>query len=95
MANQDRKFLFLQGPHGPFFGQVAQRLRATGAGVARVGFNRGDQHFWPRGLPYTAYGPQMGDFSAFLRGYIAATWFFMATAARTMQQHAPWQAALA
>tara|TARA_R110002124_G_scaffold7625_33_gene43271 strand:- start:227 stop:1531 length:1305 start_codon:yes stop_codon:yes gene_type:complete len=72
MADQDRKFLFLQGPHGPFFGQVAQRLRATGAGVARVGFNRGDQHFWPRGLPYTAYGPQMGDFSAFLRGYIAS-----------------------
>ncbi len=42
-----RRFLFLQGPHGPFFGQLAGLLRQAGATVWRVGFNRGDQAFWP------------------------------------------------
>jgi capsular polysaccharide export protein len=36
----------LQGPHGPFFAQLADRLRAAGAEVWRIGFNRGDQVFW-------------------------------------------------
>lgn len=39
----------LQGPHGPFFGQLADALRSAGATVWRVGFNRGDEVFW-RGL---------------------------------------------
>jgi capsular polysaccharide export protein len=43
-----RRFLLLQGPHGPFFGQLADRLRAKGAEVRRIGFNRGDQVFWGR-----------------------------------------------
>ena len=38
--------LFLQGPHGPFFWQLGRMLRAAGAQVWRVGFNRGDQAFW-------------------------------------------------
>ncbi|MEX0970657.1 MAG: capsular biosynthesis protein [Paracoccaceae bacterium] len=71
MAKPPRQFLFLQGPHGPFFGQLAQRLQGTGAKVSRIGFNRGDRHFWPRALKYTAYGPQMGGFVAFLQTYIA------------------------
>ncbi|NCO21571.1 MAG: capsular biosynthesis protein [Rhodobacterales bacterium] len=41
-----RQFLFLQGPHGPFFGRLSKMLRAAGVGTRRVGFNRGDQHFW-------------------------------------------------
>ena len=43
-----RRFLMLQGPHGPFFGQLADLLRDAGAEVWRVGFNRGDQAFWRR-----------------------------------------------
>ncbi len=43
----DRTFLFLQGPHGPFFHGLARMLRAAGATTWRVGFNRGDQAFWP------------------------------------------------
>ena len=43
-----RRFLMLQGPHGPFFGQLADLLRQAGAEVWRVGFNRGDQAFWRR-----------------------------------------------
>ncbi|MEL6644064.1 MAG: capsule biosynthesis protein CapA [Pseudomonadota bacterium] len=60
MGNQigeGRTFLFLQGPHGPFFWRLAQRLRRTGATCLRVGFNWGDRVFWPeRGtfLPHKA-----------------------------------------
>jgi len=55
----ERRFLFLQGPHGPFFHQLAGQLIAAGAKVWRVGFNRGDQAFWRRGN-YIAFrdGPE-------------------------------------
>jgi capsular polysaccharide export protein len=43
----NRRFLLLQGPHGPFFGQLGAMLRQAGAKVWRVGFNLGDQVFWP------------------------------------------------
>jgi len=52
---QNRRFLFLQGPHGPFFHRLGTMLRAAGAEVWRVGFNRGDQAFWfhrPSYIPY-------------------------------------------
>ncbi|MGC1504382.1 MAG: capsular biosynthesis protein [Sulfitobacter sp.] len=41
-----RVFLFLQGPHGPFFHRLGKMLRLTGAQVWRVGFNAGDRAFW-------------------------------------------------
>ncbi len=41
-----RVFLFLQGPHGPFFHRLGKMLRLTGAEVWRVGFNAGDRAFW-------------------------------------------------
>ncbi len=50
-----RRFLFLQGPHGPFFWRLARMLREAGAEVWRVGFNAGDRAFWfgaPGFLPY-------------------------------------------
>nr|WP_321253725.1 capsular biosynthesis protein [uncultured Ruegeria sp.] len=45
-APDRRVFLFLQGPHGPFFNALGRMLRASGAQVWRVGFNAGDQAFW-------------------------------------------------
>ena len=53
-----RRFLLLQGPHGPFFAQLGTMLRAAGAQVWRVGFNLGDRVFWPMAgfIPYR--GPQ-------------------------------------
>lgn len=42
----NRHFLFLQGPHGPFFNLLGKMLRRAGADVSRVGFNAGDQFFW-------------------------------------------------
>lgn len=41
-----RVFLFLQGPHGPFFSELAERLRETGARCFRVAFNAGDGSRW-------------------------------------------------
>ena len=52
-----RVFLFLQGPHGPFFRQLARMLRSAGASCLRVGYNRGDAVFWgdPASyIPFTA-----------------------------------------
>lgn len=43
---QTRVFLFLQGPHGPFFHGLGRMLRKAGAEVWRVGFNAGDRAFW-------------------------------------------------
>jgi capsular polysaccharide export protein len=48
-----RVFLFLQGPHGPFFWR-ARALRESGARTLRVGFNRGDRAFWPDRNSYIA-----------------------------------------
>ena len=48
-------FLFLQGPHGPFFDSLARRLRQTGATVWRVGFNAGDRAFWWHGPGYIPF----------------------------------------
>ena len=45
-ANTKRVFLFLQGPHGPFFNALGKMLRAAGCDVWRVGFNAGDRAFW-------------------------------------------------
>lgn len=43
---RDRRFLLLQGPHGPFFDRLAVGLGAAGAEVWHAAFNRGDEVFW-------------------------------------------------
>jgi len=58
-SGDDRRFLFLQGPHGPFFRQLGAMLRRAGAEVWRIGFNRGDQAFWGR----DGFIPFSGDHS--------------------------------
>jgi capsular polysaccharide export protein len=48
-----RTFLFLQGPPGPFFRQVADALTAQGARCLRVNLNGGDRIDWgPGGQDY-------------------------------------------
>ncbi|MET0239738.1 MAG: capsular biosynthesis protein [Sphingobium sp.] len=44
---QQRNILFLQGPPGPFFWLLAQRLHAMGHGIHRINLNGGDQGDWP------------------------------------------------
>ncbi|MCR8826049.1 capsule biosynthesis protein [Pseudosulfitobacter koreensis] len=50
-----RVFLFLQGPHGPFFNRLGKMLRRAGASVCRVGFNAGDRAFWFHPSSYIPY----------------------------------------
>jgi len=54
-AQTDRVFLFLQGPHGPFFNALANMMRTAGATVWRVGFNAGDRAFWRHAASYIPY----------------------------------------
>ncbi|NBQ28415.1 MAG: hypothetical protein EBU18_10700 [Rhodobacteraceae bacterium] len=55
LRNDKHCFVFLQGPHGPFFAQLAKMLRHAGARCIRVGFNRGDQAFWSTMSDYIAF----------------------------------------
>ncbi|MBN1958312.1 MAG: capsular biosynthesis protein [Desulfuromonadales bacterium] len=41
-----KSYLFLQGPHGPFFKELATELENQGAKVLRVNFNGGDWIDW-------------------------------------------------
>jgi len=42
-----RNFLFLQGPPGPFFWQLSERLKALECGIFRINLNGGDKADWP------------------------------------------------
>lgn len=65
-----RRFLFLQGPHGPWFHRLGRLLRAAGAEVWRVGFNLGDRVFWP-GPGYIAFDGTHADWPATCAGLLA------------------------
>ncbi len=60
-AAPPRTFLFLQGPHGPFFGALGRALRRAGADVWRVGFNAGDRAFWSAAERYLPYRGALED----------------------------------
>lgn len=59
----ERRFLFLQGPHGPFFYRLGRMLQRTGAQVWRVGFNAGDRFFWPSGKSYIPFTQEQRHWS--------------------------------
>jgi capsular polysaccharide export protein len=65
---RDRRFLLLQGPHGPFFAALGGMLVRAGARVWRVGFNRGDALFWP---DRASYIPWRGTPEAWPEGFAA------------------------
>lgn len=46
-ATTKRRFLFLQGPPGPFFWLLGKELEKRGCAVFRINFNGGDRHDWP------------------------------------------------
>lgn len=54
-GGKGRVFLFLQGPHGPFFHELAKKIAASGAEVIKIGFNEGDRFFWRRRKSFVAY----------------------------------------
>ncbi len=60
-SDQHRVFLFLQGPHGPFFNRLGRLLTAAGCDVWRVGFNAGDRAFWFQPKSYIPYRGTAAD----------------------------------
>jgi capsular polysaccharide export protein len=66
-----RRFLMLQGPHGPCFGSLADMLRQAGCAVWRVGFNQGDRLMWGLRMGYIPYGGTARDWPVALSGLIA------------------------
>ncbi|WP_368184585.1 capsule biosynthesis protein [Aestuariibius sp. HNIBRBA575] len=69
---RSRTFLFLQGPHGPFFHRLGNMLRAAGADVWRVGFNAGDRAFWFTPSTYIPYRGTQDDWAATFRDIVAS-----------------------
>lgn len=65
-----RRFLFLQGPHGPFFARLAKALSKTGAQAIRVGFNAGDRMFWHDRASYLPFTGSAQDWPQTLRDLI-------------------------
>jgi len=61
-----RQFLFLQGPHGPFFSLLAQHLRKQGATVLKVGFNRADDREWANSGPYQPFTEPLENWKTWL-----------------------------
>ncbi|MGR3813594.1 MAG: capsule biosynthesis protein [Cognatishimia activa] len=63
-SSENRSFLFLQGPHGPFFRLLADMVAKSGADIWRVGFNAGDQAFWSDMSRYIPYRGDLLDWPA-------------------------------
>ena len=59
-----RVFLFLQGPHGPFFSRLAAMVRSAGCVTWRVGFNAGDSLFWPHRASFIPWRGTQEDWAA-------------------------------
>ncbi|WP_431298775.1 capsule biosynthesis protein [Tabrizicola sp. BL-A-41-H6] len=69
MTAGDRRFLFLQGPHGPWFHRLGRMLQAAGGQVWRIGFNLGDRVFWP-GPGYIAFTGAPQDWAGALADHL-------------------------
>ncbi len=66
-SGEGKTFAFLQGPHGPFFYQLARILRSSGAEVFKVGFNQGDCAFWKESATYLPYLGRCEDWAEAVR----------------------------
>jgi len=67
----NRRFLFLQGPHGPFFNRLGRMLVHAGAQVWRVGFNQGDAMFWRDKASYIPFTAPQADWPAAFADIVA------------------------
>ena len=61
-----KTFLFLQGPHGPYFDQLSKMLVNSGARALRVGFNRGDQAFWENKDTFIPFTKSQDEWPTFI-----------------------------
>ncbi|RFP88821.1 capsular biosynthesis protein [Rhodobacteraceae bacterium 63075] len=70
ITGENRVFLFLQGPHGPFFHLLGKMLGRAGAQVWRVGFNAGDRAFWFTPQSYIPYHGAQADWPETFRALV-------------------------
>lgn len=66
--NRGRVFAFLQGPPGPLFWRLAERLRADGATVHRINLSAGDWLDWPERA--THYRGPMSQWAVFVDRFL-------------------------
>lgn len=66
-----RRFLFLQGPHGPFFHRLSRMLTRAGVETWRVGFNGGDRAFWFSHHNYIPYREPLEHWPERFRAIVA------------------------
>ena len=67
MHTDQNSFLFLQGPHGPFFWSLAQIIRSAGARIEKIGFNQGDTFYWRDANSYTPFQDEMSNWPDFIK----------------------------
>lgn len=68
IASIKREFLFLQGPPGPFFRQLAECLSGRGVGIHRINLSGGDKYDWPQGA--TNYRGRMSKWPIFFDRFL-------------------------
>lgn len=66
---EDRSFVFLQGPHGPYFWELSKAVAASGAQVTKIGFNEGDRFFWRNRKAFEAFTGENEDWPEYIRTY--------------------------
>ena len=71
VSGDNRRFLFLQGPHGWFFNRLARMLRTSGAHCWRIGFNKGDAVFWRDKARYIPFTEALEGWGRFFRDCVA------------------------
>jgi capsular polysaccharide export protein len=65
-----RTFLLLQGPPGPFFWELGQKLRRDGAVVHRINLSGGDDYDWPGDA--VDYRGRMSDWTLYVDRFMRA-----------------------
>ncbi len=65
-TGENKSFLFLQGPHGPFFYELSKIIQTAESKVEKIGFNQGDRHYWRDKSTYTAYDGTPADWADYI-----------------------------
>ncbi len=68
----DCHFLFLQGPHGPFYRMLADRLAESGVRVSRIAFNAADEREWRKSGPLFRFNDPVASFGLWLDNHLCA-----------------------
>ncbi|MDE2435257.1 MAG: capsular biosynthesis protein [Sphingomonadales bacterium] len=63
-----REFLFLQGPPGPFFRELAGALETSGSGIHRINLSGGDRYDWSAGA--TDYRGRLSNWPMFFDRFV-------------------------